>query len=253
MTKQIAIERFIRRNYQFIIDDYTKFKLLIGINRQIKPSHVATMRKSVKETMVIRPIVVAKLSFMPDKICWYIIDGQHLFEALCYLNLPIPIVEIIINTPIELIERLALINNSSKKWDTAQYVNAWKNIKPVYGVLEEKRAKTGLPYVSITALAMNIPSRSGIAKKIKEGEFDIINENFEFLLTEAVELLDIKELKKTAKLPDRFVIAFLGYYNSVKKYNSKLVRERIIANYKRIIVGTAEEMDVKIRQFIFND
>ena len=65
----------------------------------------------------LRPVVIAHLSFK-ELVGNYVIDGQHLFHALIRNNMDIPFVMIDVADEQDLVEKLALLNNSSKKLDT---------------------------------------------------------------------------------------------------------------------------------------
>jgi hypothetical protein len=53
------------------------FHFLTGINRGINATQVTRLAASFMKICNIRPIVVAKLSFITGKVQHYIIDGQH--------------------------------------------------------------------------------------------------------------------------------------------------------------------------------
>ena len=56
------------------------FQLLTGINRGIIGAHVTKLVKSLLLMGNIRPILVAKLSFITGRTQYFVIDGQHLLD-----------------------------------------------------------------------------------------------------------------------------------------------------------------------------
>jgi hypothetical protein len=91
----------------------TAFSLLAGINRPINPSHVTKVATSIDKLGCLQPIIVTQIDFINGKKLYYIIDGQHKFNALMRLGEAIPYVVIEIKDKQELVEAIALLNASS--------------------------------------------------------------------------------------------------------------------------------------------
>ena len=113
-------------------DSKQSFSYLAGINRPINPSQVTKLANSVNKMGIIRPVVVAELSFIDGKKKLYIVDGQHLFNALIRNNMDIPYVVIDVKDKKDLVEKIALLNASSKNWAMVDYVTAWASLVPDY-------------------------------------------------------------------------------------------------------------------------
>lgn len=93
--------------------DYGKFKLLLG-NRHIRKSKIKHIAESIKEYgWRKQPILVN------DK--YEIIDGQHRFEALKSLNMPI---EYVMDAKASLAECQAL-NMFQSNWTVEDYINSY--------------------------------------------------------------------------------------------------------------------------------
>ncbi|MBC8147318.1 MAG: ParB N-terminal domain-containing protein, partial [Bacteroidetes bacterium] len=60
--------------------NYEKFKFMVG-NRPINSAHTAKLIESIKGKYLFNPIIINEK--------WEIIDGQHRFEAIKQLNLPL--------------------------------------------------------------------------------------------------------------------------------------------------------------------
>ena len=101
------------------------FYYLAGINRPINPSQVTKLSESLLKLGILRPIIVAEISFLTGKKTSYIIDGQHLFNAMLRNNMDIPYKVIEIKNKVELVEAIALLNASSKSWTMIDYVTSW--------------------------------------------------------------------------------------------------------------------------------
>jgi hypothetical protein len=105
-------------------DSHKSFSYLAGINRPINPSQVTKLAESVNKLGILRPVIVAEISFLTGKKTNYIIDGQHLFNALLRNNMDIPFISIKIDTKVQLVESIALLNASSKNWAMIDYITS---------------------------------------------------------------------------------------------------------------------------------
>lgn len=112
-------------------DSNSSFYFLAGINRPVIPQHVTKLSNSINEMGVLRPVVIAVISFVTGKPLKYIIDGQHLFNALLRNNMDIPYIIINITDQVDLIEKIALLNASSRSWTLLDYIHAWSSVNNV--------------------------------------------------------------------------------------------------------------------------
>lgn len=153
-----------------------KFRMLDNVNRPVRQEHVNKLVSSVGKIGIIRPVVVTRYTF--NKVeDFYILDGQNLYHALNKLGLEIPYVETKVDSDVDLVEQIALMNNSSKSWKMKDYIQAWSYIKPDYQKLSNYSSKSTLELVFIAAILVGIKGWSGsIVKKLKHGEFQIHNE-----------------------------------------------------------------------------
>ena len=199
-------------------DDKNGFKFLDMINRDIKPGQVTTLANSILNMGVIRPIVVAPLNFgkYSGK---YIIDGQHEYFALMRLNMDFPYVEIAIKNEQELVEKMALLNSSSKSWILVDYIKAWGYLINDYKILNRYYNTYDFELGIVAALLMNRPVKSNcggtsISKEIKKGTFKVLKE------VEAVTILDyVTDILKIVPRMDRvnnkvFVSAYAEFIKS---------------------------------------
>ena len=204
-------------------DDKNGFKFLDMINRDIKPAQVTTLANSILNMGVIRPIVVATLNF-GKYYGKYIIDGQHAYFALMRLNMDFPYVEIEIKNEKELVEKMALLNSSSKSWVLSDYIKAWGYLINDYKILNKYYNTYDFELSVVAGLLMNRPIKttggSPISREIKKGTFKVVKE------TEAVTILDyVTDILKIVPRMDRvnnkiFVAAYAEFIKSnISTYN----------------------------------
>lgn len=161
------------------------FSYIEGVNRPVIPSHVTKMAESVARIGVTRPVVVAYFSYNGKKD-YYIIDGQNLYNALLRLGMHIPYRVIDIQNETDLVEKIALLNTSSKTWTLLDYIKAWGYIREDYKKLNHYFNVYDLEISSVASVLHGYAgtSSSNITKVIKQGLFRIKN------LDKSISILD---------------------------------------------------------------
>lgn len=157
------------------------FRTLDGLNRPIKPAKGTILCNSLEKFGIIRPVVVAYLTFKGVKD-YYIIDGQHLYFAFLRLGWDIPYTEIEIKNEQELVEALALVNNSSTPWSMQDYIQAWSHIRPDYKTLTKYFNMYDLELSTIAGILYG--KTESISKVVKTGRFKVGN------VSKAVKIMD---------------------------------------------------------------
>lgn len=201
------------------------FSLLVSLNRNINPGQVTKLAKSINTMGIIRPIVTAKFTYL-GKTGLYIIDGQHLYHALIRNNMDFPYVEIDVKDDKDLVEKIALLNSSSKSWTLLNYIQAWSYVKPQYKTLMKHFNTYDLEIQQVASILHKncisvIGANNAISKVIKSGEFNIVNEK------QAVVLFDyITDILKIIPRMDRisnkvFVSAYVDFINSTNYNHAK--------------------------------
>jgi hypothetical protein len=117
-----------------------RFYFLAGINRPITPNQVTKLAASILMMGIIRPIVIAELSFITGVKQKYIVDGQHLYNACLRLGINIPYIIVTVKNQEELIEKIALLNASSKSWTQFDYLTDVLKIIPRMNRIDNKYA-----------------------------------------------------------------------------------------------------------------
>lgn len=103
-------------------------------NREIRKNKVAQLMQSISKIGVIRAVVCAEVG---KKL--YILDGQHLFEALKSLSLPI--VYTVMKVPVQDIPAtISWLNNTQLRWDLKDYLLIHQD-KPAYRGFALKEAE----------------------------------------------------------------------------------------------------------------
>lgn len=155
--------------------DYEKFKFLDN-NRILNPGHVQTMIESIRTMGVIRPIVCIETDVISGKKERYITDGQHLFTGLVAEGLEIPYIVLDVEDEIDVVVKMAKMNNSSKSWTLMNYVNAFKPYLPDYQKLHKMRNQYNIEPLMLAAICTRGTSAvvSG-SRLIKSGHFKITN------------------------------------------------------------------------------
>jgi len=194
-------------------NNYGMFSLL-PMNRNINSKHVQTMIKSIRKMGVIRPVVICKTNCVEGVTKTYIVDGQHLATALEREKLDIPYVEIDVENELDLVDKMAHMNNSSKSWQLMDYVNAYKTLIPDYHKLFKWKNLYDIEPLMLACIAygdtINI---TGMSKIIKSGEFSITNKKAEQMCK------DFNDLFIEIGRADRWIKhQFLGVF--IRKYDS---------------------------------
>jgi len=186
MSKSTLVTGFTKENFKQWLGK-KKISFLAGINRGILAQHVTTIAKSVDTLGIQRTLVIAEISFITGKKEWYIIDGQHLYHALMRNGQDIPYVVVEIKDKADLVEKIALLNASSKTWTTQDYITAWGSLKTDYVKLNEYLNRYDFDKTFTAGVLMNTLSDGGhITKHIKKGTFEIINEEYNVKLLDYI-------------------------------------------------------------------
>lgn len=218
------------------------FSYLSGINRSINPAQVTKLAESVNKMGILRCVVVAKISFITGKPTWYIIDGQHLFNALIRNNMDIPYIVIDITDKKHLVETIALLNASSKNWCLADYITAWGSMLPDYVRLNHYFQVYDIEISALASILSDGTGGSGsiISKKIKTGTFKIVNEK------ENVQVLDyltdvLKIVPRMNRFENKYLCSeYVSFLRSARKYEHDKFLNFLSLNKKQLVLATQE-------------
>jgi len=219
-----------------------KFSYLAGINRPINPAQVTKLAKSLETMTVIRPVVIAEMSFVNGKIGKYIIDGQHIFNALIRLGWEIPYVTIKVENKQDLVEKIAMLNASSKTWSMSDYVTAWSSLKEDYVKLNHYFQVYDFEITELATILMgNSISGGNISRILKAGNFKIVNESKNVdILNNVTDMLKI--VPRMNRIENKYAVReYVKFLRSTPKYNHKTFIEKLSKNKQKFILATQEE------------
>jgi hypothetical protein len=227
------------------------FSVLAGINRAIVPSHVTKLASSLDKMGVIRPVVVSSFDFIDGKKTTYIIDGQHLYNALMRVGWDIPYTEIEIKNTVELAEHLALLNSSSKSWTIMDYIKVWSNVSKDYVTLNKYFNIYDIELMQLAEILKNNTcafsggQNNSISKFIKKGEFKVENEK------EAVFTLNcvtdaLKIVPRLDRMSNRlFIASFVNFMFGNSKYDHKHFMNSLKVNKDKFKLSTQDPEEFK--------
>lgn len=222
-------------------------KYLAGLNRAIVPSQVTKLATSLDKIGIIRPIVIAEISFIDGTKAWYIIDGQHLFNACLRNGIDIPYVMVTIKDKADLVQKIALLNASSKSWTMLDYITAWSSLKNDYVKLNHYFQVYDFELIMIASIlngnSLNRTRGGGgspVVKKIKSGEFTINNEEktIQLLnyLTDALRIVRRQSRDENCY----FCSEYVDFYNNSVNYNHEKFISKLESN-KHLFITTLHE------------
>ena len=220
-------------------NDYSKFHFL-PCNRSIDNKHVQSIIESLLNQGCFRDVIVIKTDMIDGQMKYWIIDGQHLFVALQRLEMPIQFRVQEIKDEIDLVLKMAMINNSSKSWNLIDYVVAFKDYFDDYRMLLKWHNMYDIELSMIAKIADYgiTDARISAGKSIKSGQFKITN-------PEAKEMCDaFNEIFITIGPADRwvklkFLNVFLRVYGS---YDHTETLERLKRNLA-LIKGMSSDQE----------
>jgi hypothetical protein len=218
------------------------FSYLAGINRPINPAQVTKLAQSVTKMGIIRPVVVAYIAFIDGIKKLYIIDGQHLFNALIRNNMDIPYVVIDVKDKKDLVEKIALLNASSKNWSMLDYIIAWASLSNDYVKLNHYYQVYDIDLTTLaTILLGNSVDGSGTVNTIKNGNFKIVDEKFNVSILDNVTDL-LKVIPRVERNNNRYATReYIKFLRTTKNYNHKKFIDNLKKNKKEFILATQED------------
>jgi hypothetical protein len=222
------------------------FAYLAGINRPIYPAQVTKLADSINKMGVIRPVIIAEFDFISGKKTKYIIDGQHLFNALIRNGMDIPYVTISIKDKRDLVETIAKLNASSKNWALVDYILAWGALIPDYVKLNHYFQVYDLDMGVLTSVLSDlIADGSNLSRKIKNGDFRIVNEEDNVkLLNNLTDVL--KLVPRMNRFENRYLCReYIKFARSCSKYNHDKFIKNLEKNKEKFVLATQEDGKLK--------
>lgn len=245
VVKDFIISQFLLKNIHWVTKtSKITFSFLSGINRGVNAGQVSKLAKSLELIGNIRPIVVAKISFITGKMGYYIIDGQHLYNALLRLGWDIPYIVTEIKDKRDLVEKIALLNSSSKTWSIQDYVNSWASLEEDYVKLNRYFQIYDVEMSIVASILSNAGVTGGgtITTRIKSGEFKIQDEEQNVQILEG--LTDVlKIIPRMNRFENRYVCSeYVNFRRTVGcSYNHQVFMKNLTKNKDKFVLATQEQ------------
>ena len=223
-------------------DSKQSFSYLAGINRAINPAQVTKLAVSVNKMGIIRPVVVAYISFIDGVKKLFIIDGQHLFNALIRNNMDIPYVIIDVKDKTDLVEKIALLNASSKNWTMLDYITAWASLSNDYVKLNHYYQVYDIDLCTLATILLGQSiDGSNTVKTIKNGKFKIVDEKLNTTILDNITDL-LKVIPRMARNDNRYATReYTKFLRTTRTYNHKKFIDNLKKNKKEFILATQED------------
>lgn len=216
--------------------DYHLFSHLEG-NRNINRQHVNRLVESMKEQYLVSPIIVNGK--------YEIIDGQHRFEAIKELGLPLLYI-MIKQYGLEEVQRF---NSNQKNFSYEDFSNGYIDLgNENYAILRDFKDKYKFDWGVCIALLSNQLYRSGAdSQKFKDGDFKVKS------VSKATELADkISEITKFHQDHRKYFIYALMKMISLPGYNHKHFMGKLKYLSAKLSICSSVEDYLKLLEYIYN-
>lgn len=192
--------------------DYFLFKSIEG-NRNKNLLHINRLKKSMSENYLFTIIIVNEK--------YEIIDGQHRFDVIQELKLPL---NYVVCKGYGLTE-VHILNQNSKTWNADDYLDGYCRLKyPHYLKYAEFKEKYGFGHVECMTILSGYTSHRGgdRAKTFYEGAFKIKDYGKACEIAEKIEIIGQYYLGHKRR---SFVFSMLGLFNSKNFEFTELIQK----------------------------
>jgi len=184
----------------------------LPFNRAINMKHITALLNSMLSYGILRlPVILRTKIFGRESD--YILDAQHMVAALLKADIKqTPCIVIESNDITQIIDIMAVLNNTLSTWKIDDYVNAYCHMpgKEDYKLLKVHHLSTGFNY-TVSSKILN-----GTTGGIKNGKFKINCTDADDMTQN---LIDATSLFNTDN--SKFMLAYITFARSVKDYNHK--------------------------------
>lgn len=207
--------------------NYSMFHFL-EFNRKIVWSHVNELRLSILENGILSYPVMIYTNCVDGEWKYWIVDGQHRFEAFKKLGLPIYFTLYRKSTPepitlYDLVKLIARLNNTSRRWSIHQYLRAWKSIKvDEYEIISRVHEETKLP-INILLQAYSGKNRRRATALFMDGEYKMLDrENGDKYIDY------LQSIKPFISRGTAIQSALLDLFRQTPDYNNEIMKSKLI-------------------------
>lgn len=219
-----------------------KVYFLAGINRPVIAYQVTKLAESIGAIGVIRPIVLATMDFIDGQKKDYIIDGQHLYNACIRNNIAAPYVKIIIKNQQDMVEKIALLNASSKSWTMTDYITAWSCIYEDYKKLfhYQNVYDFDLSFIAGVLSGASVSDGGSASLRIKKGTFKVIDEEVNTLILDRTTDM-LKIIPRLTRGSNRYVCTeYVKFVRTIPTYHHGNFLKKLEKNKEKFVLATHE-------------
>lgn len=217
--------------------DYHLFSHLEG-NRNINRQHVNRLVESMKEQYLVSPIIVNGK--------YEIIDGQHRFEAIKLLGLPL----LYIMVKQYGLEEVQRFNTNQKNFSYDDFANGYIDLgKEDYRILKDFKDKYDFDWGVSIAMLTGMAARSGLdSQKFKDGEFKVKS------LAKATEMAD--KITQIGQYYSEYTRKYFIYAAmkmiKLPGYDHKHFMNKLKYMSTKLVTCNSVEDYVKLLEYIYN-
>jgi hypothetical protein len=220
---------------------YSLFRYLEG-NRGLDLINLHRVKESIKEEYLVNPIIINEK--------WEIIEGQHRFEAVKELNLPVYFIQI----PGYGIKQTYKLNTIGKKWDALSFADSYAKMgNPHYQVFLQFREKYKFDTRGLMAILSGGNSGKWGKHLEKFGKGEFVVEDEEAAHEMARKILDY-EPYYPGGIHRRSFIAAIIKLMSHKLYNHSQMLEKLEKRPYPIyhFPNTSQYLEVLVKTFNYH-
>ncbi len=184
----------------------------LPFNRAINMKHITALLNSMLNYGILRLPVILRTKIF-GKESDYILDAQHMVAALLKADIKQAACIVIESNDItQIINTMAVLNNTLSTWKIDDYVNAYCHMptKEDYKLLKVHHLSTGFNY-TVSSKILN-----GTTGGIKSGKFKIHCTDADDMTKNLIEVTSLFDTNSC-----KFMLAYLTFARSIKKYDHK--------------------------------
>jgi hypothetical protein len=214
----------------------------LPFNRAINMKHITALLNSMITYGILRVPVILRTTIFGKKDD-YILDAQHMVSALIKADVKeVPCIVIEENNITQIINTMAALNNTLSTWKIDDYVNAFTHMpgKEDYKLLKVHHLSTGFNY-TVSSKILN-----GTTGGIKNGKFKLNCTDADDMTKNLIEVTSLFDTNSC-----KFMLAYLTFARSVKKYDHKKFMQFAARSKKQFIISDDTTMMVNLFHGIY--
>ena len=219
-------DRFDRAANIYCSSNYSMFNFL-EFNRKVSSRHVRTLVESIRSNGILSYPMMIYTNCIDGIWRYWIIDGQHRFEAFRKLGFPIRFTlyqklgagEITLR---DIVRLIAQVNSTSRKWGLNDYLRAWMSIGvSEYIFLKNKQSETKLALNTLLQAYSGL-NRTKATNLFMAGTYSIKDTDIGNMHVSYLQSLKDYVPKGTASHS-----ALLDLFRTIPEYNNMIMKNRL--------------------------